>query len=379
MGGVIFAFSVSLQNYAQDINTMLIYNNDNSINAYPISQIDSIGFAEASSGWNYQYRRLPYLLSPMSGEDMTDTIQHSLDNYGICLLEAGEYNISSRGIKMPEGSCLKGMGNRTKIILRGNADYEEGYCIRLSSYCSVSDLSFQGWNGKIQISDAIQNRHAILWSGEDGNVPERGAITNCYFEHFKGAAICAKETGTPIQKCLNVSDCYIDNCRAGIFIAQHSEYHRFTNIHIQGCYYGCVNNGGNNMFSNCSFTGNKIGFVIDGSDSSKTNLAHGSVVGCTFNHSGSNTGIGIKITNITHGFIFSGCQIFYSKIELKDAQGVVFSNCNFGRNEGILVNGGGALLFDGCMFGTSPLLEKNDNELVRFSNCYVRSNGEEVK
>lgn len=358
---------------------MLIYQADHSIAAYNIADIDSVEFIYSPIEEVITERKsVPYIVYPTDSIDMTCVIQQTLERFGVCMLSAGVYHISSKGIVMPEGSSLIGIGASTRLILDGYADYEKGYCVRMNSRCNVTGISFEGWTDNIQLAANVQDRHGILWSGEDGNIPERGRISNCMFSKFKGAGICCKETGTPIQMCLNVTDCYVTNCRAGIYIPARSEYHRFSNVHIQGCYYGCVNNGGNNMFSNCSFTGNRIGFVIDNTDGQQGNAAHGSVVGCTFNHSGNNTGVGIEITNIAHGYVFSGCQIFYSRTILNRAQGVVSKSCNFGRSEDISINGGGAILFNGCMYGSEPLVNIEDNEHVKFSNCYVRSSGVEI-
>ena len=62
--------------------------------------------------------------------------------------------------------------------------------------------------------------------------------------------------------------------------------HMFTNIMASKCLYGCINNGGNNVFVNCGFNSNITGFLIDNSRGQSNNNSHGSAIGCTFNHSG---------------------------------------------------------------------------------------------
>jgi ABC-type transport system substrate-binding protein len=63
-------------------------------------------------------------------------------------------------------------------------------------------------------------------------------------------------------------------------------------------------------------------------------------VGCTFNHSGGNKGVGVKILGAKPGYIFTGCQMFYSKIVLEDSWGVAFDAMNFGKDMDISVKGG---------------------------------------
>lgn len=127
------------------------------------------------------------------------------------------------------------------------------------------------------------------------------------------------------------------------------------------------------MFVNCGFNSNKVGFVIDNSLGDKPNSAHGSAIGCTFNHQDSNNGYAIKIINSTPGYVFEGCQIFYGKTLLDNAEGIVFTGCNFGSNEGIEINSGKTVLYNGCIFGSSPALNKNNNNYTKFVNCFTRN------
>lgn len=83
---------------------------------------------------------------------------------------------------------------------------------------------------------------------------------------------------------MNVCNVHIQDCYAGINLPIRSEYHKFTNVSSVFCYYGCINNGGNNIFVNCSFSQNIIGFLINNENNQAWNNGHGSVIGCTFNH-----------------------------------------------------------------------------------------------
>ena len=132
------------------------------------------------------------------------------------------------------------------------------------------------------------------------------------------------------------------------------------------------------MFVNCAFNSNKVGFLIDNSNGDKPNNAHGSAIGCTFNHQDNNNGYAIKIYNTNTGFIFEGCQIFYGKTLIDNSSGIVFSACNFGRTEGIEINKGKIVIYDSCVFGSAPNVSITNNDYVIFDNCYVRS-GEKVE
>jgi hypothetical protein len=133
------------------------------------------------------------------------------------------------------------------------------------------------------------------------------------------------------------------------------------------------NIGGNNMFVNCGFSGNTVGFLIDNEHGQSPNCAHGSCVGCTFHHSDYNKGIGILIKNERPGFVFDGCQIGFSKIVLENSDCVVFNAMNILRNVEIHITGGTLTLFSGCAFHV-PLnaFTCKDNGAVRFANCFLK-------
>jgi hypothetical protein len=317
----------------------------------------------------------PYYLHTMEG-DATDAIQKILNEYRVCMLGPGTYTVS--GIQMPEGSTLSGMGAATKLKLR--EDVDDGYAVRIRSYCTVRDLAFDGGAEK---PESLGKRHGVAflgnatgsdWQGQD----QHAIICGCFFSGFSGGGIYGKDTGYSCRSAMAVSDCHIIGCGAGIYLEHFSEYHMFTNVLCNGCLYGCINNGGNNVFVNCGFNENGTGFLIDNSMGQSINNSHGSVIGCTFNHSGNNKGIGIQLMKANVGYIFSGCQMFYSKIVLENCVNIVFEGFNFGRNMEISIKGGKMTLFSNSVFYSAPkILNVTDNETVRFSQCYTRD-GEEV-
>ena len=346
---------------------------------------------------------------------------------------------------MPSGSLLVGSGNATKVYMitdsTAGAD-NSGFAIKMGSYCTVKDFSLYGASSAIDVStpeyspDSTYNvgdhvihdwnffecstpistpeawtvghwtqvtaatlegdRHGILWQGtysEDQKGPYRGIISNVRIQRFSGGGIRLYDTGFGITTCLEVSDVYIWNCWAGIDVAYWSEFNKFTDVQAAECFIGCVNNGGNNVFVNCDFSTNlEIAMLFDNSVSQSPNNAHGSAIGCVFNHTGhngvTNAGTGIRMINCHAGFTFTGCQIFFSKVILEDSNGVVFSGCIFGKNNcQIRVNNGGAVLFIGNMHSgepsetseQNPWIEIINNTNTHFVNCYVKSTGEEVK
>lgn len=314
-----------------------------------------------------------FLDAPLDGEDMTSAIEERLTSYGVCILGHGTFPVS--GVRMPKGSMLSGMGEATKVLLR--AEIEDGFAIAMDSHTTVKDLSVIGSESPIPLPEAVGTRHGILFRGtatrKDWQDQPRDAILEgCRMRGFTGGGLTCIDTGYSIRSILTASNCHIDNCGVGIHIPHYSEYHEFTNMHCCENLYGCINNGGNNVFVNCGFDSNETGFVIDNSDGNAWNNSHGSAVGCTFNHSGNNKGIGILIRGASSGYVFTGCQDFYSKIIIENSIGIQFSAMNFGKNTEISVSGGNFALFSGCIFLGEPTVSVTDGAVLRFDGCYTR-------
>lgn len=320
-----------------------------------------------------------YLPSTGDTTDRTAAIEEKLTKYGVCMLGHGIYAAS--GVKMPEGSALVGIGNATKLLL--NEDVETGYAVRLDSYCTVRDLSVVGSLEEITAPDAVGTRHGIGFLGtatpEDyTDQPHNAVISGCFISGFSGGGITCTDTGYSSRSAMTVSDCHIQNCGAGINISHFSEYHMFTNVMCHHCLYGCINNGGNNRFVNCGFDSNVVGFLIDNSRKQSINDSHGSVVGCSFNHSDGNQGVGIYLRRAKNGYSFTGCQLFFSKIVVEGSENILFSGFNIGKNAQIRIDGGKLIMFSDCVFGGMPRsIEVADDPLVHFDNCYTRD-GEPV-
>ena len=358
-------FTLTNGEKGSDGNTPYIGNNGN----WWIGDVDTYIQAECSIDKNH-------LESTNDSKDRTEEILNILNTSGYCELGPGDFYIAN--LNMPANTVLCGSGVSTKLYLIDSV--VDGYAIKINSSCTIRDLRITS-NNSFSLSPTVGTRHGIMYSGSynTNNSLNGGtfmSVSNVYIDNLSGGAITCNNTGYSTTACMGVSDVVIRNCNAGINISYWSEYHRFTNVIVNSCYYACINNGGNNMFVNCAFNSNKVGFVIDNSNNDMPNNAHGSAIGCTFNHLDNNNGYGFKIINVANGFIFEGCQIFYSKTYIKNSQGIVFSGCNFGRNEGIEVDGGGTVLYNSCVFGSAPVVSINNNSNVRFSNCYLRSGAE---
>ena len=320
-----------------------------------------------------------YLLESTGDKtDVTDKIEAMLKELGVCVLGAGTFYV--RNLNMPDGSAIMGMGKASKILL--DADVDEGYAIKLGSECTVKNLSVLGYESRISRPTEVGKRHGILFEGTANETsdpqPRNSIVEACFVSSFEGGGITCVNTGYATSSSVTASDCHIMNCGAGINIPFFSEYHEFTNMLCVYNLYGCVNNGGNNTFVNCGFDSNTVGFLIDNSKGQSRNNSHGSVLGCSFNHTDGNKGVGIKVLGAQYGYIFTGCQMWYSEILVENSTNILFSNFNFGAEQKINVNGGKLVMFSNNVFFAPPTINVSDNDNVKFINCFT-SNGAAVQ
>ena len=312
--------------------------------------------------------------------DRKEEIEQMLKMQGVCILGSGVFYVS--GVEMPDNTTLMGLGECSEVILQ--EEIRSGYTIAMGSRCTVKDLTIKGSAEDLPRPEELGERHGIAYLGnatgvEDSEFQSKDSIIEgCRIRSFSGGGITCTDTGYSIDCSLSVTNCRIHYCGAGINITHFSEYHNFTNVTCTKNLYGCINNGGNNMFVGCGFDGNTLGYLIDNSEGQSRNNAHGSCIGCTFNHTDHNKGVGIKLLGVGPGYVFTGCQVFFSKIVIENSEGVQFANFNFGREEGIAVKGGGVVRFSGCLFGTPPVFTLEDAPHVMVDDCYTRK-GEVVQ
>lgn len=321
-----------------------------------------------------------YLSAPGDTRNMTGTIQTILNSNGVCRLGPGDFYVT--GIEIPNYGMLIGSGNSTRIIL--DAGLANGYAVKLKNYGCVKDLRVVGSIEPIETvvienASTVGGRHGILFEGTADNTEKAvtyycSTVENCAISDFVGGGITCYNTGLSPSANLLVSDVHIARCGAGINVSYFSEYHRWTNINATQCYYGCICNGGNNNFSNCDFSENVVGLLIDNSIGQSNNNSHGTFDACSFNHSNHNEGIAIRIIGAYAGEIFTGCQIFFGKIVIEDSTGIRFSACNFGRQVPLDVKNSTVVTYSDSTFYSTDAssVVQSGNTSLSFTNCYQR-------
>jgi len=319
----------------------------------------------------FSFTKLPSntLYSTNDATDRTNEINCML-NTGECNLSPGVFYVT--GINMPDNSALKGSGKLTQLILSNNNDSN---CITLGSGCIVKDIDISGNVADFTPNSTVRGRNGIAFIGNGDNTISKGIIENCFIHDFDGSGIFCSNSGYDVDDGMSISNCYIYNCDAGLNIFRWSEFHRITGCTFTNCYYGCINNGGNNFFSCCGFNLNTIGFYLDNTDGTKINSGHSGVSSSTFAH---NTEVGIKLLGVSNsGYLFSNCNAS-GGIYIENVGRVEFTGCRINKDFKLTVNNAAHLtwlvLFNGCHFihnsdASSTTFDIKSNS-TRFVGCF---------
>ena len=323
-----------------------------------------------------------FLPSTGDSTDRTGAIQAMLNSTGVCHLGTGDFYIT--GIELPNYGMLIGSGPTTRVIL--SSSVTNGYAIKLGSYSCVKDMRIVGSTTAITVSDLLVSgrtnfRHGILFeatgdAASGATFEYNATIENCHITDFSGGAITCNNTGISVDECVEVNDCHIKRCDAGVYVRYRSEFHHFNNVNATGCYYGCICNGGNCLFSNCNFSGNTVGILIDNQYDQSPNNAHGVFSCCKVAHSGGNTGIGIKVVGSMLCENFNGISFDYGHIVIENSNGVQFTGCRIGRNTVFDITNSTAIIFDACIIrDVATVTVNNTGSVTHFVNCYNSATG----
>lgn len=312
-----------------------------------------------------------YLYSTGDNTNIYRRIHRRLTQAHRCILGVGTF-YSGTTISMEAGDVLAGVGSElSTLIYTGAAN-----AIEAAYGCTIETLGLKGTAVDIEISSDT-GKNGIYVTGESSDALEGLRIRNCLLSSFGGSAIKALNTGYPTRGFM-LDSCRIRNCWAGINLDQKTEYWKISNVISTGCYYGIIDNGGNNLISNSGFDSNTVGMWIDDVSGSHSNNTHGSISNCSFNHNTQaalvTTGTGANL--LESGMVFTGCQFWFSGLNIDHAYGFSFCDCNFGTTTPVTINASQSIIFANCLFRTasdSPFTITNSsgNVIKRF-NCYTR-------
>ena len=305
------------------------------------------------------------------GRHSTD-ITALLQAGGYIRLASGSYSIS-QPVVLPQNTVIEGKGYNTEINCSSIAN---NYAITMTSNCEIRNLLFNGNGGNtIPATDGGQGCIKI---GQTDTPADDVTLENIYIHGFTGYGILGlRSSGYTIYRdpirITNVQVCY---CYVGIAFGVPCQYAQISNCTFAHNNYGCANQDGNNIFVNCQFNGNVIGYYMNGAESPNWN-AHGAVTGCQFNH---NTQYSIWLNHITAGQIFTGCVAFYGSLKVENSKQVQFVGCELAwlDDDSFIVSAciGTCVFADNIIQRTTPNITIDYANVVGINNRL--SNGTEL-
>ena len=242
-----------------------------------------------------------------------------------------------------------------------------------------------GKSSYITLSSTVGTRHGILFEGDMHIVEGQGEqgttsyyrsrISNVTIYSFTGGGITCTGTGTAPSAHLLIVNAEIRYCNAGINIAYLSEFHRISNVVAQNCYYGCINNGGNNHFVCCDFSSNRVGILIDNSTNQSANNSHGGYSMCKTAHQYGddgtpNKGISLKLLKANFGEEFIGVHFGSESVIIEECKGIRFSACRFGASM-FTITDSKVVTFTDCGFNDNSEITQSGNDSLIFTNCFT--------
>ena len=298
-----------------------------------------------------------------------DVIEYYLArNPRICILEAGNHVIN-RTLQMGYGSWLLGVNFNTSVLTQTENTFDLIH-IENVARTRIDNIHLEGLVVNIG-SDPTGFGCGIRVIGDDStNYPRFNIIEHCQIHGFQGGGIVLENNSYWVANGITIHDCEIWRNYAGIWTKPKAEYNRVSDCLVYSNYIGILNNGGNNTFVNCDITENQVGFYIDAN--ATVNDGHGSLIGCTINHSNSNTGYAFILRDVDNGFLIDGCNIWYGKIIISGSTGVMFSDCLIGRAASPDIqtdDNVGIILFNNCLFREAPTITGTTAPTMQ--NCHT--------
>jgi hypothetical protein len=210
------------------------------------------------------------------------------------VLEAGNYKAAAMAITSYTGNGCGIIGESATITLAAN---ETGLTITDSLNVHVSGIKFKS----AAISGASQIGIKVVNSGRIDLRCSYEALT--YGEYWASSATGLATGAYPIPSRTMPT---VKACAAGVYCAPTAEYIDIVSPNITDCtLYGILSDAGNVKTLGGTVSGNDIGIVYDGSNSS--NGDHGAIVGVTVNH---NAKANIYLHDLDYSMLVTGCQIW---------------------------------------------------------------------
>ena len=276
------------------------------------NKIDSIavytGRYPAGTSWSHTY------------------INTLLTTYSVVTLPEDTITITGT-ILVPAGKTLRGLGGRSVIK---------------TTTTTINCVQLQGDNATVKnftiIGSANYDPTATTEINSEANIESRNGIGGQVGIYITGALECVisemfvfdmtgsgmfirSTVGTNYTGGASISGCQFRGNYIGADFHTQGEYNTLVNCRFTENVVGLWSEAGNNYYSTCNISSNRVGVVCaDRGGSTGSNNSHSSLANSAINH---NEYIGIYGFDFDFGFFFSNCEIWATT----SGDGVVMNDC----------------------------------------------------
>lgn len=316
--------------------------------------------------------------SPVLENQANYSLKKELENKDLVFIPAGIHYFNEKLI-LRSGQKLYGIPG--KSILEFDTTVLTD-CIEIKNVENISfeDFSIRGKDGNTlmvgydvgstiltSFDNAISQANKGTHNGIAINNSKALYFKNIEISNFNGSGIVLENFGNINIRTSKFTDVLVHDCYAGLEFKNQGEYNTINGLHSNHNQIGVIVDGGNNSFTGCNVSWNRVNWLFLGG----VNNAHGSVVGGCSNHASLASFI---FNDVSAGEVISGVNIWYGDIYVKNSKGINFNGCTI-SNSSVYADGnfptGGAWAISNSMVRSLTI---NENYNGNTSDLKLKNN-----
>lgn len=293
--------------------------------------------------------------------DDTSAIQAALYSSKNVYFPSGVYLISNLTV-VAAATYIYGDGDASMLQFKTGAT---GAMLDTQGYSStIENLMLFGGDdtSKRGASSSSADRSALLVRSQINT-----RISQVTIHGFENYGIYINDTFRDFSPHLSISNVTIFNCYIGANLGpNYAEYVRISDLDITWCAKALVVSSGNITGVNCKIVENGVGVHVLGG-SGISNNGHGNITGFLINHND----WPIVCEDVSNGMSFTGCEIIYGILYLKNSTGVAIRSGYLNLDEYRFEGGGrntifGNTIITGSLANTITHNYNSTTDLTRF-------------
>lgn len=273
---------------------------------------------------------------PTGSIDATSIVQTALDAGYSVYFPDGIFKISE--LKMKDSSQLLGESReRTYFRIATNDTI-----VTAGNFCQIRNIHFignRGTNAQIGV-----NIDSVLGVN----------VRDCAFDSLGTGIRTARSARIAVPSTIfsygnSIINVIGSNNHTGWKGDIRGEYTNLVAVKFNACDTGYYNIAGNNTLTNCDGNSGNVGYFL-GSDAE--NDGHSSATACHFNHNN----FSVYVLNMSFGYTFSACQLFFGKTVLIGSNAILFIGCDISGGDSLIFNNMTSCYMIGNKFLNLPLI-----------------------